>query len=274
MTVRRLLLIAAVAWFAVTACSEPAPEPAAAPAATATPTATAAAGATEASSLPSPAASEGELHYVALGDSLASGMGGEPSYADFYREGLQRMTGRPVRLTNLGRPGWTSTQLLDALRSNDEFRSAVAQADVVTWDIGGNDIVGAVIRNSTGTCGGDDGLRCMRQTTRRFADRWDDVIDELVALRRNDDVALRTFDLYSPFIYPDARTEPILDQLDAMNDTITESAGRDGVAVAPVAEAFAGAPDPLLDDDGLHPSREGHRVIARLLLELDRPPSP
>lgn len=263
MAVRRLLLCAAVACLAVAACSNPPPGPAAAPSIAATPADA------QTPSLPTPTAEA--LQYVALGDSLASGMGGEPSYADFYRRGLEQMTGQPVDLTNLGRPGWTSTQLLQALRSNAEFRNAVANADVITWDIGGNDIVQAVIRNGTGTCGGDDGLRCMRQTARRFAERWNAVIDELVALRRSDDVALRTFDLYSPFIYPDARTEPIMDQLGAMNGTITASQGRDGVEVAPVAKAFAGAPDPLLDDDGLHPSRKGHRVIARLLLELDTP---
>ena len=266
--VLRRLLVAVLVCLALVGCSAPAPEPAAAPSAAATPTDQVAA---QVSPSASPQAEA--LRYVALGDSLASGMGGEPSYADFYRDGLERTTGRPVDLTNLGRPGWTSSQLLDALRTNEEFRSAVAEADVITWDIGGNDIVQAVIRNGTGTCGGEDGLRCMRQTTSRFADRWDAVIDELVALRHSDDVALRTFDLYSPFIYPDARTEPIMDQLDAMNTTIRSSQGRDGVAVAPVADAFAGAPDPLLDDDGLHPSPQGHRVIARLLLELGAPTS-
>lgn len=211
------------------------------------------------------------LRYVALGDSLASGMGGEPSYADFYARDLQRRTRVPVELTNLGRPGWTSAQLLEALRSSDMFRHAVAQADVVTWDIGANDIIRATLRVGTGTCGGTDDLRCVRETTRDFATRWDAVVDELVALRRDSDVPLRTFDLYRPFIPPEARTDEILAQLGAMNATITASAQRDGVEVAAVADAFTGSFDELLDADGLHPSRQGHRLIARLLLGLGVP---
>jgi lysophospholipase L1-like esterase len=211
------------------------------------------------------------LRYVALGDSLASGMGGEASYADFYARGLQRQTVRPVELTNLGRPGWTSAQLLEALRSSAMFRSAVAQADIVTWDIGGNDIIRAVVRSREGTCGGDDGLDCVRETTEDFAAQWDAITDELATLRRDADVALRTFDLYTPFVPPGTRSEETLAELAAMNSVIAASDGRYGIKVAHVADAFDGALDELIDDDGLHPSRAGHQRIAELLLALDEP---
>lgn len=212
------------------------------------------------------------LHYVALGDSLASGMGGQSSYADAYRRALQRRTGRPVELTNLARPGWTSGQMLGALQSNAAFRDAVAQADVVTWDIGGNDIIAALLRTATRTCGGGDGLRCMRETSDDFRNRWNAIIEILIDLRKSPDVPLLTFDLYTPFLPPAARTDELLGQLAAMNATIRASHGRSGVAVAPVARAFTGASEKgLLADDGLHPSRAGHRLIARLLLRLGLP---
>jgi lysophospholipase L1-like esterase len=211
------------------------------------------------------------LRYVALGDSLASGMGGEASYADFYARGLQRQTVTPVELTNLGRPGWTSAQLLEALRTSAMFRTAVTQADIITWDIGGNDIIRAVVRSRDGTCGGADGLDCVRETTEDFATHWDAITDELVALRRDENVSLRTFDLYTPFVPPGPRTDELLAELGAMNATIAASDGYHGIKVAHVAAAFEGALDELIDDDGLHPSRAGHRRIAELLLALDEP---
>ena len=214
------------------------------------------------------------LQYVALGDSLASGMGGEASYADVYRRLLQRRTRRDVELTNLARPGWTSGQLLNALQTDGDFRTAVAQAEVVTWDVGGNDIIAAVLRTATNTCGGPDGLRCVRQTTDGFRSRWAAIVAELSALRASPDVRLLTFDLYMPFLPPAARTDAILGQLAEMNATIRASNGST-VAVAPVARAFAESGDTrLLSDDGLHPSAAGHRLIARLLLDLGLPRTP
>ncbi len=214
------------------------------------------------------------IRYVALGDSLASGMGGKASYADAYRRALSRRTGRRVELTNLGRPGWTSSQLLQALRSDEQFRAAVASADVITWDIGGNDIIEAVLRSATGTCPNTDGGDgCIGGVAARFRVRWREILDELVELRRSADVPLLTFDLYTPFIPPAARTDELLGQLRSMNDTIHAADAQRSVAVAAVAEAFAGASGTrLLSRDGLHPSAAGHRLIASLLIDVDVSP--
>ena len=266
MSRRRAVITVLILCLGAMACSAPSADPAAAPFATpgTTPAATARAA-------PFPTPTGRVLRYVALGDSLASGLGGEPSYADFLGRGLQRRTGRQVELTNLGRPGWTSAQLLEALRSSQQFRTAVAEADVVSWDIGGNDIITSALRSASGTCGGADGLRCVRVTTQGFTATWAAIVEELLALRKSPTVALLTFDIYTPFIPPQIRTDALVDQLATMNETIAAADGQRGVEVAAVAHAFVGASD-LIDDDGLHPSRQGHRRIAELLLGLSRPP--
>lgn len=207
------------------------------------------------------------LHYVALGDSLASGIGGQPSYVDEYRTLLRRSTGRPVRLTNLGRPGWTSRQLLDALRGSRRFRDAVATADVVTWDIGGNDILLAAFRGVAGGCDGAES-RCLRDARRTFTSNYNALVDELVSLRRGPGVRLQTFDLYTPFVtLPGVPHEAALAELAVMNDTIRAAAQRSGTDVAPVRAAFAEAAQDrsLIAADGVHPTAAGHRLIAQLL---------
>jgi lysophospholipase L1-like esterase len=218
------------------------------------------------------------VRYTAVGDSLGTGTGADTSYVAEYARWLEDATGSAVEVTNLAVDGWTSLDLLDALRDDDELRSAIADAHVVTWHIGGNDLLVALGSYLQGTCGGPDDQRCMRDAVETAASNGDAVVDELLALRDGDARGARTFDLYLPFsdhprIAPYvAELRPYLDDL---NDRLTTSAERRGIPVADVGGAFDGragtsdaADDGLLADDGLHPSDRGHEVIAAQLAAL------
>lgn len=209
---------------------------------------------------------EGPLSYVALGDSLASGMGGGRSYVDEYADLLEQERGVDVELTNLGFPGWTSTDLLQALQTDAQMRDAVATADLVTWDIGGNDLIEASVRIATQTCGPGDHRACLDRTYRQFARQWDAIVAVLLRLRRGPGVQLQTFDLYRPFAtVRDVRTDATLATLERMNAHIRSTARTDDVTVAEVAGVFA-QEEGLIAADGLHPSTAGHRAIAVQLL--------
>src|SRR5918994_481577 len=86
-----------------------------------------------------PLAAPASLDYVALGDSLATGFGAFTGYVPRYEAHIETETGVAVTRTNLGRNGWTSSQLLSALRSDPTFRRATREAEIVTWNIGGED---------------------------------------------------------------------------------------------------------------------------------------
>lgn len=209
------------------------------------------------------------LLYTALGDSLASETQDVDSYVGFYARHLRRTTGDEVVVTNLGRPGWTSAQLRAALETDDRFRTAVSTADIVTWDIGGNDLLHAAIRDATGTCD----VECLDATVDGFADNWDAIVDELVALRRDDAVLLRTFDLYEPFIgVRGGRRDVLVERLGQVNAIIRATDGVEGIGVARVASEFSREPETLVSDDGLHPSAAGHLRIADLLHDLGLEP--
>lgn len=92
--------------------------------------------------------------YAALGDSLAVGVLAERGYVPRYQQHIQAGTVKTVILTNLGVNGWQSSDLLAALRSDARFRNAVRRAQVVTWDIGGNDLRAVRLEFIRGTCGG------------------------------------------------------------------------------------------------------------------------
>jgi hypothetical protein len=64
--------------------------------------------------------------YVALGDSLAAGVGARRGYVDRYAKHLRSDTEAQVRIVNLGISGKTSPQLLSALRNDPSIRRALS----------------------------------------------------------------------------------------------------------------------------------------------------
>lgn len=78
--------------------------------------------------------------YVALGDSLAAGVGARQGYVDRYAGHLRADAGARVRVTNLGVSGQTSAQLLRVLRNDASARRAISGAEVITFNIGINDL--------------------------------------------------------------------------------------------------------------------------------------
>jgi lysophospholipase L1-like esterase len=225
------------------------------------------------------------IRYTALGDSLGTGAGADTSYVASYASWLGTETGSQVEVTNLAVDGWTSQDLLDALTEDEQLRAAAADAHVLTWTIGGNDLLAALSSFLQDTCGGADGQTCLRDAVTMAAANIDAVLVELLELRDGESRGIRTLDLYLPFM-EDPGVGPHLDELrpylDRLNDHVAQITDEHGVAVAEVEAAFhgpAGDADPvargLISEDGLHPSNRGHEVIAQELaalgLELGHP---
>ncbi|MFA9444944.1 SGNH/GDSL hydrolase family protein [Egicoccus sp. AB-alg6-2] len=218
------------------------------------------------------------MTYVALGDSLATGAGATTSYVEEYAEGLRTRTGVDVELTNFAIDGWTSQDLLTSLYDDEGVRAAVADADLVSLDIGGNDLLRALPLFLSDRCGGDDGLQCFRDATDGFEERWGEILDELLDLRGGDATGIVTLDLYLPFVGDERLAddlERLRPSLDAVNATIASAADARDIPVAQVHTAFHGEDgqgDPeddfLISVDGIHPSNAGHRLIAEELLAL------
>ena len=82
------------------------------------------------------------LHYVALGDSAAQGVGASTvshGYVSLVAERLRQATGRPVAVTNLSFSGATSD---DVVRDQlPQFAELPFTPDLVTLDIGATDVV-------------------------------------------------------------------------------------------------------------------------------------
>jgi len=220
--------------------------------------------------------------YTALGDSLAAGALAQEGYVPRYATYLNLDTGANVSTTNLGVPGWTSSDLLNALENNQGDRTGITASKVVTWDIGGNDLANAHNHYTEGVCGGPDNQDCLRTAVSTVEQNWSAIITQLLSLRSTTGTIIRTMDIYNPYVASDMQAG-IFDMmeayLDEVNNYIHSTAAANGIPVANVHQAFNGADgrtDPatlgLLAADGFHPNDAGHKVIADQLRALGYQP--
>ncbi|MFN2453915.1 MAG: GDSL-type esterase/lipase family protein [Pyrinomonadaceae bacterium] len=240
--------------------------------------------------------SSGTLNYTALGDSLAFGIldlsvGG---YVPRYGSYVQTDTASGVSLTNLGQNGWTSAQLLNALRTNATFRTSIANSQVVTWDIGGNDFLRIINSYKGGTCGGADNQDCLRVNLAAFKANWSAIITEILALRSINNTIIRTMDIYNPFVKAEKASDSwandgglndfqaLKPYVDDANNYINTTAAANNIPCAKVYQAFNGANGDEdagdkgyispYDSSGVHPGDLGHKVIADLFRKLGYAP--
>jgi lysophospholipase L1-like esterase len=196
---------------------------------------------------------------VALGDSLAAGVGARRVYVDRYAEHLRSDTGAQVRVVNLSLSGQTSPQLLSALRNDPSIRRALAGAEVVTFNIGINDLGQAGRSYENGSCGGANNEECLRAAVEEVEENRDAIIEVILSLRSTDETIIRTAGLgYTPRV--DGVFEPYLDEV---NRHIAASAAENSI---PRAEIHLGGEG--MSSDGVHPNDEGYGVIAKRLREF------
>ena len=201
--------------------------------------------------------------YVALGDSLAAGVGARRGYVDRYAETLRADTGVRVRVVNLGVSGQTAPQLLRALRDDPSVRRALREAEVITFNIGINDLGRARASYEAETCGGARNRRCLGAAVEELEVNWDAITGEILSLRSAEEAIIRTAGLgYTPRV--DGVYEPYLREA---NRHIAASAAQNGI---PYAEVSLG--DRGIGADGLHPDEHGYEAIADRLRGLGYEP--
>lgn len=230
--------------------------------------------------------------YSALGDSLAYGTGSptRQGYVPRYKDYIQSDTGISVRLANLGVPGATSTDILPVLSSNPSVRRTIGFSQVVTLNVGGNDLRIARDSYKAKSCGGTDNQDCVRSAVATFKANWSGIIQQILSLRSTSNTIIRTMDLYNPYINIDktADTWPndtgndfvvLKPYLDEVNNHIAATAASNNIPYAKVYLTFNGSngeTDPsslgYISTDGFHPNDTGYQKIAELFRALGYSP--
>jgi lysophospholipase L1-like esterase len=219
--------------------------------------------------------------YTALGDSIAVGYGGTGSvgYVDLLAHHL-RVTPDKSMCAN----GMTSGDLL-ALVSNPANAGAIAQADVITVSIGGNDYLQPVLgfvalqdpfvwnalspQEKLALIGASGVPAQLGLAFQQFAANWGYTIGTINALNDHADVYVNT--LYNPFKPGDGLYEAVDPLIQQMNAVFVAGAPYADYKVVDVYTAFAQYGNPkkpavwgLESIYALHPTDRGYKMIYNL----------
>ena len=166
------------------------------------------------------------ISYVALGDSIAFGMGATKpanNYVNLIRKHLNKKYDK-VSFNNLGIPGITSSQLLlqlaapaeaaqlaeaypdkdiskIAVAACNKTAEAVAGADIITISIGGNNLLGGLTDLYNGK------FTTIQNNIKQFEADWPQILRTI--RDANPDVKIYVMTLYNPFRKGDKYTSPV-----------------------------------------------------------------
>ncbi|WCK56315.1 GDSL-type esterase/lipase family protein [Aneurinibacillus sp. Ricciae_BoGa-3] len=206
------------------------------------------------------------LRYTAIGDSITAGAGAFYiyGYAHQYRNLIEKDLKTPVTFHNLGKSGWTSYELLQALRHDPAFVKSVQKADIITCSIGGNDLLqaGRVYEKTLMKKAGKIALQNFQRNFLSIDQRIKNIKKS-----SNKPYSIRYIELYNPL--PEF---PLARQLVKKLNQILHKAADSHTKIAPVYAAFLHHENKLLFIDGLHPNYNGHRLIAQTIRNLDYTP--
>ena len=238
--------------------------------------------------LPAPPARAKEAPaYIALGDSLAFGVGAsDPAtkgYVGLTQDALargDRYNQRGLELLNLAFPGATSADLLlpggQVDRAADEISerleddsSADDNVEIITLNVGGNDFLSLGAEDSPCL---DDPLsaECEELYLGMLGELEDNVIRTLKRLDQAAPAAdIIVMDLYSPLSGRGGPADIIasfaIEGLNAATERAVLEADV-GAKMARVYPVFRGHAPDLVSDDFVHPNDEGHALMAELVL--------
>ncbi len=243
------------------------------PAATPTPTAP----------MPEPGA---EWDYVALGDSTPDCFGVMPKecYVNLYAEHIERDLGVKVMVHNCARGGSGFSDILDALRKNQELRDTISEAEVITiWAFWLNDLAGEYSLYNAGLdCGGDDNLDCIREAIPAVKADFDAVVAELLSLRSGSPTIIRIANVGNPFV-AEWKEQGRFEHLERLliDDVVKHMAQSASKHDIPIVDSYLVLNGPNGDQpvdkgymqaDGVHFNAEGHALLADLHREVGYAP--
>ncbi|MEW9702397.1 S-layer homology domain-containing protein [Paenibacillus sp. SI8] len=208
------------------------------------------------------------VRYVALGDSLAAGVtpqsGISKGYANFLADKLAE-AGVLINFNkNFPVPGYTTADVLQDVRdnvtggnvrlpTNPPIKTVLSQADIVTLDAGGNDLL---------KINGTNDQVLVASTLQNIRTNNSATIDEIKAINPHAQIYLMGY--YNPFPrLQGADKEKAIALINALNETLQAVAVTKGVSFVPVKDVIAAdeltfLPNPL----NVHLSQGGYQAIA------------
>jgi bacillolysin len=196
------------------------------------------------------------ISYVALGDSLAAGItpfgGIDKGYPVFLEERFEK-SHYPITLKNLGTPSYTSEQLKADLLLNPTSQLAIKNANLITIDIGANDLLYTIQYEP-------QNIPLMLQ---KLSVNIPTILGTIKNINPNANVLVMGY--YNAFVYyPTQQQQTVLPILDKLNTIIQNSAQNFGYQYVPTEKIIAkNYQDYLPNPTNVHLSLDGYQAVAK-----------
>ncbi len=221
--------------------------------------------------------SEVNNEYLALGDSVAYGVGASPpteeGYAGtLYSKYLQKSPLGFNSYKNFSVPGETSPSFIKRSNTQNQLDRAVQELDratksgvkvkLITLTLGGNDMIRAM--------GGNDTLKLAAYNA--FDANLETILNQLTAHLNNtsaDKTAIILTTYYSPFVLANSVDNQDLEWLTKFNNAIRRRADQFKAKVADFYGSVLGREKELtwISKGDIHPTPAGHNIFATVLWE-------
>ena len=198
--------------------------------------------------------------YLALGDSLTVGIGAlfGSGFVPLYQKRLEYHLRSAVLVSNQGINKLTSEGLLSMVKYNQYLQRLIADADIITISIGGNDLIRAA-RSSRWNLSSPLFIETLDVCQRNMIE----ILSQIRSLKKeSDSYFIRLVGLYNPL----PQNESAYHWVKQYNDFLI-SLDSKKIATAQLLYAFQGRERELLFFDKVHPNSKGYRVIEA---QLDR----
>jgi lysophospholipase L1-like esterase len=216
--------------------------------------------------------------YLALGDSLAFGVGAdnpaEQGYAGLTAANLRlsKYSGTGLDLVNLSAPGATSADLLQPGGQLDRALTEIQSrggVDIISIDIGANDLL-ALAENSSPCFQSAASKACQDALGQTLAGVQSNLSSVLRRLREAaSNAQVYVLDIYNPYSGTnDPRAIVASLGVQQLNGVIAAAAADSslGAKFVSIHDAFEGRARQWIASDGIHPNNDGYRVMAEALL--------
>jgi lysophospholipase L1-like esterase len=200
--------------------------------------------------------SKSTFFHLVIGDSVAQGRGSDQGgYAQKVNAALEDMTGKKFILENLGVSGATSKGLLNQLQE-PAVQEAVQKADIISMNIGGNDIVKIAKKNGP--------LEAIKNYE-TVKDSYQKNLDQIFSLIRsyNSDAIIVINELYN-VVHAEEKYYPASEKL--LNDwnliAYETATSYKPAIIVPVSDVLQTEEMETWLYDTIHPNEEGYDRIA------------
>ncbi|WP_332628411.1 GDSL-type esterase/lipase family protein [Halalkalibacter flavus] len=208
---------------------------------------------------------------VALGDSITYGLYLEFDVTKPSTLAFPNLIGKGKHeVINLGVPGLTSSQLLELLKSNPDYTVALENTELITINIGNNDLLKAAgiaeaIQAGQPIVPTEELQQKLDEASVQMAHNLHAIME---ILRQQTDAPIILYNLYNPFGESEDEFAHSLHLLGEQiipavnNQIITPVALQAGAFVADAYTAFAGKQSTYITHDFVHPNALGHEALA------------